>query len=172
MVRFNCLLLALAVAWMGLAARPAHAVYPPAIKDEGKFFTAKGLEKANQKIRDIYEKYRKDVVVETIDALGADQDKAFKEEGGKKFFPKYALKRIKDLGVNGVYIVISKKPRYLQIEMDTNTRKTAFSNSDRDKAYKAFVEQFKNDEFDAGLLEALEAVEGSLKSQGKPKASK
>src|SRR5262245_26241829 len=160
--------LALSIGWLGLA-RPAAAVYPPPVKDDGKFFTAKGLEKANGKIKDIYTKYKKDVVVETIDALSVDQEKTFKEEGGKKFFPKYGLKRINDLGVNGVYVVISKKPRWAQLEMDSDTRKTVFSNAERDKAYKKLVEQFKNAEFDQGLSDMLDSIEASLKAKTKTK---
>lgn len=161
--------LALSIGWLGLAGH-AQAVFPPPVKDEGKFFTAKGLEKANAKIKDIYQKYKKDVVVETLDALPVDQEKLFKEEGGKKFFPKYGLKRIKELGVNGVYVVISKKPRWAQLEMDPDTRKTVFSNDERDKAYKKLVDQFRNDEFDQGLLDMLDSIEASLQARAKTKA--
>lgn len=160
--------LALSIGWLGLAGR-AEGVYPPPVKDEGKFFTAKGLEKANAKIKEIYKKYRKDVVVETIDALTVDQEKLFKEEGGKKFFPKYGLKRINELGVNGVYVVISKKPRWAQVEMDPDTRKTVFTNAERDKAYNKLVNQFKNDDFDQGLLDMLDSIETSLAPKGKGK---
>src|SRR5205807_7369629 len=96
--------------WLGLAA-PARAVYPPPVKDDGKFFTKEGLEKANKKIRELYQKYKKDVVVETLETLTEEQQKRLKEESAKRFFASLALARAKELGVNGVYIVICKKPR-------------------------------------------------------------
>jgi uncharacterized membrane protein YgcG len=165
MVMIRSLPLALVVV-VGLAG-PALAVFPPPIKDDGKFFTKEGVEKANKKIRDIYEKYRKDVVIETITSLSEEQEKKFKEEGEAKFFPRLALQRIHDLGVNGVYVLISKKPRRVQIEMDTPTRKSAFTNADRSKALKRFIDYFKKEEFDAGLLAALDTIEASLKANSK-----
>ena len=160
--------LALAFGWLALVHQ-ARAVYPPPVKDDGKFFGAEALKKANAKIRDIYKKYRKDVVIETIDALSVDDQKKAKEEGNKKFFPKYALKRIDDLGVNGVYIIISKEPRWAQIEMDSLTRKSVFPNAERDKAYTKLVERFKEKEFDEGLADALDAIDASLKAKTKSK---
>ena len=163
-------LFALALAFaLVVAVHQARAIYPPPVKDDGKFFTAEGVKKANAKIRDIYKKYRKDVVIETIDALSVDDEKKFKEEGKDKFWPKYALKRIDDLGVNGVYIVISKKPQRLQIEIDTGTRRTTFSNADRGKVVPKFTSRFKNEEFDEGLLDALDQIDATMKANTKSK---
>jgi len=160
--------LALAFGWLTFVHQ-ALAVYPPPVKDEGKFFGAEALKKANAKIRDIYKKYKKDVVIETIDALSVDDQKKAKEEGNKKFFPKYALKRIDDLGVNGIYIIISKEPRWAQFEMDPMTRKGVFPNAERDKAYTKLIERFKEKEFDEGLADALDAIDASLKAKTKSK---
>src|SRR5262245_53880492 len=134
--------LALAIGWL-VGAHEARAVYPPPVKDDGKLFTAKGLEKANAKIKEIYKKYKKDLVVETIEALSVDEEKKAKEEGNKKYFARLAVKRIDDLGVNGVYLIVSKKPRWAQFEMDPGTRKSTFTNANRDKAYAKLVERFK-----------------------------
>jgi uncharacterized membrane protein YgcG len=166
--QIGLLALALSIGWLGLV-RPAAAVYPPPVKDEGKFFTPKGLEKANAKIKDIYKKYKKDVVVETIDALSVDQEKQLKEVGKDKFWPKYALKRIEDLGVNGVYIVISKKPQFLRLEMDPDTRKTVFTNEDRVKTVGKLTARLKSSEFDEGLSDALDAIDAALKANTKPR---
>jgi len=152
--------------WLGLAA-PARAVYPPPVKDDGKFFTKEGLEKANKKIREIYQKYKKDVVVETLETLTEEQQKKLKAEDEKRFFASLALARAKELGVNGVYIVICKKPRFLQIHMDPDTQKRTFKASDRTKARDAFFKQFKESMFDAGLHDALDSIEASLKANSK-----
>src|SRR5262245_758378 len=94
---------------LAVSAGPALALYPPPVKDEAKVFSQKALEKANAKIKDIYKKYKKDVVIETYESLTAEQQKELEKETEKKFFPKFALKRIDDLGVNGVYLVLVKK---------------------------------------------------------------
>src|SRR5947209_3815693 len=110
MLRWTPVLCILILAAGLVPTGPARAVFPPAIKDDGKFFKAETLEKANKKIREIYENYKKDVVVETIESLTADQEKLLKEEGKTKFFAKLALDRSKVVGVNGIYIVLCKKP--------------------------------------------------------------
>jgi len=156
----------LLAAWL-LLSGPALAVFPPPVKDDGKFFSKEGLEKANKKIKDIYQKYRKDVVVETLADLTEEQLKKAKAEGNDKFFPKFALGRIDALGVNGVYILLSKKPQRVQIEMDTQTRKRVFHNADRSKAVKKLIDKFKKEDFDAGLIEALDSIEASLKANSK-----
>jgi hypothetical protein len=156
--------------WVGLVAGclvlagPARAIYPPGVKDEGKFFTKEGLEKADKKVREIYAKYRKDVVVETY--MSPPEGKALPEDREKRaeFYREWAEKRIKELGVNGVYILVTRKPPHLHMEVDELTRKKAFTQSDRNKAAKKMLAEFKDKKFDAGLMSALESIEESLKA--------
>jgi len=145
-----------------LTTSAAWAVYPPAIKDDGKFFKADTLEKANRKIREIYEKYNKDVVVETIASLTADQEKKADEEGKGKFFPKLALERSRTLGVHGIYIVIVKKPQYLQIHMDPETQKKTFTATHRTALRERIISRFKEEDFDGGLTAGLEQIAQTL----------
>jgi hypothetical protein len=159
--------LAVLAAWL-LFAGPVRAVFPPPIKDDGKFFSKEALEKANKKIKDIYQKYKKDVVIETLGELTEEQKKKLKESTSEtNFFGSLAHARIGELGVNGIYVVISKSPRFLQIDMDTDTRKKAFTNKDRTAAREKFFAGFREMKFDAGLLDALDAIEASLKNNSK-----
>jgi uncharacterized membrane protein YgcG len=164
MIRWT--LIAALLALLGLTA-PALAVYPPALKDDGKFFTKEGIEKANKKIREIYEKYKKDVVVETVPTLTPDQEKKMKEDGEAKFFAKLTNDRAKEMGLNGVYILMCKKPKYLRIHMDPDTQKKAFTASNRATTVGKIVAQFKEDEFDAGLLDGLKEIESILETHSK-----
>lgn len=157
---------ALLLVWL-LPVGPALAVFPPPIKDDGKFFKAETLDKANKKIREIYENYKKDVVVETLASLTADQEKKLKDDGKPKFFAKLAVDRAKELGVNGVYMVICKAPPHYQIEMDPETRKKAFTNADRKKLAETIVKHFKESDFDAGLLDGLDVIAATLKANTK-----
>jgi hypothetical protein len=162
MLRWTHVLLVLAI-----LAGPAWAVFPPPIKDDGKFFKPDALEKANKKIKDIYEKYHKDVVVETLAPLTADQEKKLKEEGKTKFFGSLALNRAKELGVHGIYIVFSKSPTGLHVHMDPATQKQAFTARDRKVLIDKIIARFKEKEFDAGLLDGLEVIESALKANSK-----
>jgi hypothetical protein len=142
------------------------AVYPPGVKDDGKFFNPASLEAANKKVRAIYEKYHKDVVIETLDALSAEQAKELEKEGKAKYFAKLADTRIKALGVNGVYILLSKKPTGVRVDADPATRKTSFTTEDCSEVVKRIVARFKADDFNGGLNDALEYVEKRLARKG------
>ena len=146
---------------------PAVAIYPPALDDKGKFFTKEGLESANKKIRAIYEKYKKDVVIETIPMLTPEQEKKSKEDGTDKFFAKLTSDRAKEIGLNGVYILMCKKPSYLRIHMDPETQKKMFTASNRKTTFGKIVARFKEDEFDAGLLDGLKEIEALLEANSK-----
>jgi hypothetical protein len=167
MLRWTPVLCVLILAAWLVPAGSAHAVFPPPIKDDGKFFKAETLEKANKKIREIYEKYKKDVVIETIESLTADQEKKLKEEGKPKFFAKLALDRARAVGVNGIYIVLSKKPTHLQVHMDPNTQKRAFTVANRKMLIDKIIASFKEDKFDEGLLAGLDVIDAALKANTK-----
>ena len=146
---------------------PAWASAPPEalkVNDGGKFFTKEGLEKADKKIREIYAKYRKDVVVETY--MSPPEGKALPEDREKRaeFYREWAEKRIKELGVNGVYILVTRKPPHLHLEVDELTRKKGLPPGERNKVAKKMLEEFRDKKFDAGLLAALESIEASLKA--------
>jgi uncharacterized membrane protein YgcG len=143
--------------------RPAAAVFPPPVKDGAKMFTKEGLEKADKMIKEIYRKFKKDVVVETYAEVPADLAKKLEDKGEKAFFAEWASQRAKELGVNGIYLLVSKKPRYLYIEIDGATRKKAFTSADRKTMEKKLFAAFKEMKFDQGLSDALESVEASLK---------
>jgi uncharacterized membrane protein YgcG len=148
---------------------PALAVYPPPLKDDGKFFSKEGVEKANKKIRDIYEKYKKDVVIETLPNLSTEQEKKLNEDGKGKFFARMARERSVALGLNGVYIAIVKKPTHLQVHMDPDTQKKLFTAANRKTLIDKIVAQFKEDAFDQGLLDGLDAIEKALKANSTSK---
>jgi hypothetical protein len=158
--------LAVVVALAVCLGRPATAlaVYPPPIKDDGKFFSKEAIEKANKKIRELYQKYKKDIIIETINTLTEEQEKKLKTESAKKFFGQLADARAKELGLNGLYIVITKKPRDFTQHADPESQKAIFTGPRRDKIFAAFRDQFREEKFDAGLLAGLDAIESALKS--------
>jgi uncharacterized membrane protein YgcG len=160
-------LAALACGLLGVGT--AFAVFPPPIKDEGKFFSKEALEKADKKIRSIYEKYKKDVIVETATALTAEQSRKMDEDGKNKYFARMANERSKGVGLNGVYVLIFKKPQHLQIHMDPDTQKKMFTAANRKTLTEKLVAKFKDDEFDAGLADGLDAIEAAFKANSASK---
>ena len=72
-----------------------------------------------------------------------------------------------ELGINGLYIVISKDPKRIEVFADTASRKTVFPNKAREAIYEKIRTQFQTGKFDAGLLDALDAIESALKAGAK-----
>jgi hypothetical protein len=157
------LVAAVLVGWLGLAG-PAAAVYPPPVKDDAKLFSAEALEKANKKVRDIYANYKKDVVIETYTAV--PEGKTVPEDPNKRgaFFTEWAQSRAKELGINGVYVLICKSPTILRIRVDPDTTKKAFTNKDVSALAKKLIEYLKEKKFDNALAAGLEVIETAYKA--------
>src|SRR5262245_15155513 len=102
-----------------VAAARAAAVAPE-VKDEGKFFSADAVKKANEQIREIAHKHERDLLIETFAAVPAEQAdkvKGMSREERGKFFDTWARERAERAVVNGVYILICKEPTYIQVEL-------------------------------------------------------
>src|SRR5438045_2474704 len=100
-----------AVAVLGLAAAPAPAVEPPAVKDDGQLFTDRAEKDANAIIADIERRFKKDVRVEGYNQPPADKADDFqkhkKDKGyAGRFFKNWAEERLRATGTNGVLILI------------------------------------------------------------------
>lgn len=154
----------------GLCFLPsAQAVFPPPVKDEAKFFSKEALAKADKKIRDLYEKYKKDVVIETLPSLTAEQMKKLDEDGKNKYFPRLAREKAVALGLNGVYILLIKRPTHLQVHMDPDTQKKMFTTANRKALIEKIITQFRDDNFDQGLLDGLDLIEASFQVNARTK---
>ncbi len=149
--------------WLA-AAGTAAAVFPPPVKDDGKFFSAEALEKANKKIRQLYTDFGCDVVVETVPAIPADLEAKYKELGKDKFFLHWAEKRAGELGVNGVYILVCKSPGRVEVVIGGPTGKRRFAVGGRDRIVNKMLGPFRDKKFDEGLTAALDFIENTLKA--------
>jgi uncharacterized protein len=149
--------------WLA-AAGSAAAVFPPPVKDDGKFFSAEALEKANKKIRQIYTDFGCDVVVETFPAVPADMEAKYKELPRDKFFLGWAEKRAKELGVQGVYVLVCKDPGRVEVFLDGPAHgKRFFADGDRNRIISKMLGPFRDKKFDEGLTAALDFIEATLK---------
>jgi hypothetical protein len=148
--------------WLALAG-PAFAVFPPPVKDEGKFFSAEALEKANKKIRQLYTDFACDVVVETVPAVPADLEAKFKELGKDRFFLDWAGKRAGELGVNGVYVLVCKSVGRVEVLLHGPAAKRLFGRGDSGRISSAMLGRFRDKKFDEGLAAALDTIEAILK---------
>jgi hypothetical protein len=145
------------IAGLAIMAPPSQAA-TPRVSDEGHFFSADAVAKANQRIKDIQRLYGKDLLVETVPGVPATMERRFKELGKKEFFVTWAHRRAEDAGINGVYILISKNPGHLQIEVSRQLQNRGFSLDDQDSLVKKMSTMLGQKKNDAALLEAVNFV--------------
>jgi uncharacterized protein len=160
---FRCTLIvpALLVALL-LTAGQAFAIVPQ-VKDDGKFFSADAVRKANEVIRELQHTHRVDLVIETMDKAPAGIEGKSSSERNR-LFGEWALRRFKELGIDGIYLLITRSPGHLQIEVGNDTQRRAFTLADRDKLRELLVRKFREKEYDAGLLEAVADVRNTVDS--------
>jgi uncharacterized protein len=163
------LVVSLLIGSLAAVARAYPEAVAPVIKDEGKFFSDETRQKADNEIRDIFREYGKDLQIETFPTPPADEAKDVNLKDRKerdKFFEKWARERARHDVVDGIYILICKEPRHLQVEVGNETQKKAFTLEDRNELRELLLEKFKKQKYDDGLLEAVEFVGKKLKAHG------
>jgi uncharacterized membrane protein YgcG len=149
-------------AWLALGAR-AVAVAPE-IRDEGKFFSPEAVKKANEQIRDIYSKHGKDVLIETFASVPPDQlakVEAMNAKEKEAFFHKQAVSRAKERVVKGIYILITKQPKYLYVEL-TPQAGPDLDLQTRNHLRQILISNFQEDQFNEGLAGVVAAVQEKL----------
>jgi hypothetical protein len=89
------------------------------VSDELKLFSEKAIDEANAIIARIKETHHKDLVIET------------KEKGvPAKEAEKWANERYDTLGLDGVYIIITKEPRHFEVVAGIKTREKGYFTQD------------------------------------------
>lgn len=157
--------------WLGIplclalaSASPAWAVVPE-VQDGAGFFKPETIAKANDALAEIGRKHNKDLLIETYATVPADKVEAVKamdKESRGKFFQEWGKSRAKRRRVQGVYVLISKAPGHIQVEVGDRTEKAAFTIKDRDRLRDILIGAFQKKEYDRGLLEAVQFVEKTL----------
>jgi uncharacterized membrane protein YgcG len=147
---------------VGVSAGEARAE-PFTIKDDGHFFSAEALKKANATIAAIKERYNKDLAIETYAEIPADLKADYDADKKEQFFRTWGHERAAKLNLNGIIVLICRDPRHLEIGVGRKTVQKAFTSADRRKLTELMLTRFRKKEFDAGLLEGVEFVDKTLK---------
>jgi TPM domain len=147
-----------------LAGSTAAVSVAPEIRDDGKFFSAAAVKKADEVIRNIYRHHDRDVLIETIATVPpADLEsvKAMDASQRASYFLKWAKERSTERVVNGVYILLCKEPRHLLAGVDEK-QPHKFAPGTREGIEKVLVKEFREGRFDEGLEQALRFIEEKL----------
>jgi uncharacterized membrane protein YgcG len=157
-----------------LAFTSRVAAVAPEIKDGGKFFSAEAIQKAAKQIRDIAHDYDRDLLIETFATIPGEQAervKALSPEERAKFFHNWATDRAEAAVVHGVYILVCKEPRFLEIVF-TSRGRAAFDRPAFEKLRAMLVKAFREQHYDEGLLSAVQFVRERFAAASKERAKK
>jgi hypothetical protein len=144
----------------GWALAGRAAAVAPEVKDDGKFFSADAVKKANEQVRELFRKYDRDLLFETFATVPADQAEKVKEMSSEErslFFKKWAEQRMREAVVNGVYVLVTRQPAHIRVEVSAKAR-SAFGERDIPPLVQLLVEKFRAKQFDEGLLDAVKFV--------------
>lgn len=139
------------------------------VQDGGKFFAANAARAAAADADDVAQKHGIDVLVETFAGPPADQAAKVRNLSGPeraKFFQTWAAERVREAGVNGVYILVCKEPSFLQIEV-TPKAQTVIDDTARDRVRDLLLADLREKRYDEGLLLAVAYVRAKCAAAAK-----
>jgi len=151
------LLLLLTFALYGTIARTVASplgmsAADPHVFDGGMFFSEEAVSEADDIIRDMKRAYGRDLVVETYPGIPDPMKEDLARDGKEKFFENWLNRRAKQLGVRGVFVLMTREPGRVQVGVDKTTRQRAFTVADGEALREILVSAFRAKEFDRGLL--------------------
>ena len=126
--------------------------------DEGHAFKAETIVQVDQLLDEINQKFHKDLMIETFASIPEDLRAKYQTEDPDKFFENWSLAEGGQLQLNGMIILIVRDPRHLYIGIGFNTRQKVFTFADRAELLRVIQPVFHQNEFDKGLLAAVQFV--------------
>jgi hypothetical protein len=139
----------------------------PVVKDDAKLFSPEAVKKANAEIREIAEKFGRDLLVETFASVPADdleKVKKMEKEERAGYFKKWAIDRAKEAVVNGVYVLICKEPTSYYVEVPPKAG-AVFNAKVRNKLIQQIGGDLREKRFDEALLGAAKLVRETLEKK-------
>jgi len=130
----------------------------PHVIDGGMFFSEEAVSEADDIIRSIKQGYDRDVVVDTYDSIPDDLKDDLARDGREKFYEDWLNRRARQLGVHGVFVLMTREPGRVQVGVDRPTRRRDFTVADRESLREILASAFRARQFDRGLLDGLRFV--------------
>lgn len=122
----------------GLSLSNIHAE----VIDSAGLFSKNAIETADKKIQEVQTKVNKTLVFETITSLDGKDSKDV------------SIEKARAKKVNGVYVLIAKKEKKIEIRTGSNTKKL-FNDLDARTMKEKISSGFKSGNFDTGLLDGV-----------------
>jgi hypothetical protein len=134
------------------------------IKDNGKCFSAKAVDKALDKVYELAHRHKVDLLIDTVAEIPADKKAnvrvmTAKERG--RFFVDWSKSRAKAAKVDGIYVLICKQPGFIQVLL-TLENKTRFDTGSAGRVTEVMRKDFMAQKFDQGLEDGIAVIENRL----------
>jgi hypothetical protein len=163
-----CWLTLLAWAW-GISVAWAQ---PAGIQDGAKLFSAEAIRKANEQIADLQKIHRIPLSIETVAGLSSEQqreyDKLKKAIDREHFRTELAEKRARELGADGVYVWVSKKPVQTVVVVGAEVPEDKLTPRARKELRDRLLKLKLDRHADAELLGVVEQVRRSADDASQP----
>jgi uncharacterized membrane protein YgcG len=131
------------------------------IRDSAGMFSPAVVKKLEAQLDRLERTTKIPVVIETIDAIPG-LDKEAPKAVRRKAIDQLAVKRDKAIRDEGIYLLISKQDHVFSPVLIRERYAALLPIEKRDAIRDALVEEFKKENYDAGLTRAVETIEQSL----------
>ena len=131
---------------------PAH---PPAILDQGDFFSPQAIGAAEHRAAVIKNETGTDVLVLTFVSIPEAKASELESKGKDRFFSDWLIELAARHKTHGIVILAVDHPRHLEIGVQKSLLEHDFAFRDRDALRDLLVDRFKRREFDRGLNDAM-----------------
>ena len=150
--------------WFLLALPCAGAwALDPRVEDGGSFFKPETVTQANREIKRIKDEIGKDFLVETFAEVPASLQDDFKRMNKDAFFKKWVTERARRLGPKGVYVLIVRNPRHLEVSWRRDDG-TNINSSESKQLQDLLLKGFRQNQYDNTLMEAIRFFEARASS--------
>ncbi len=136
------------------------------IQDHAGLFQPDAVLKARAAIQQFRHEYHRDLFIETFDhPPGAEPKRGFLAWGRSQAEPDYvqwSTTRARAIGIDGIYVLICKKPKHVQVLLYPNTPEQAFT-EDNVRELRKLLERELPQSPDAALSDAVAFVHNQVK---------
>ena len=155
-------LLAIPMCWRRCVRSRRQA--PATVRDEAGMFSRDAVKKAQAQLERIERATHIPIVIETIDRF-RDSTRDASETEKRKAIDALAVRRDKAIRDEGIYFLISKNDHLISNVLVRERLATLLPIEKRDAIRDAFIEEFKKDNFDGGLIQRCETIEQALEGR-------
>lgn len=124
------------------------------LRDDAQALDPQASTKITALLHDIKQSTGRDLDVVTYEDIPESRRARLQAQGKDEFYNQWAIDEAKRLKTTGALILLVKNAHHVQIVVGNKTRLKAFTLADRDEMLKLVLAQFRQANFDQGLIDA------------------